>query len=79
MDEVLMLKEVPDRYRQFSEYSLRRDVKAKRIKHFRVGNRIYFRVSDLEDYVNQLVEESVKPTEAEVPEVFIPARLRRAK
>lgn len=76
MDEVLTIKEAAERFRFLTEYSIRRDIRQKRIPFFRVGAKFYLRVSDILRWVDEQVNQSIKPTEPEMSEVLIPARLR---
>ncbi|MGG1960781.1 helix-turn-helix domain-containing protein [Bacillus pumilus] len=37
----------------------------KRLPHFRVGKKIYFRIDSLNEWINKQINESVQPQEAE--------------
>lgn len=78
MEEVMTIKEAAERFRFLTEYSIRRDIRHRRIPFFKCGAKFYLRASDILKWVDEQVDQSVMPPEPEIQD-FPPVMLKRAK
>ena len=59
MKEIMTIKEISS-YLNISISTIRNMVRSKRIPHFRIGNRIYFKANSIDEWLKNL-EEKEKP------------------